>query len=89
MTEAQLKEAISLGERIASGKADLVLLDQKSLKARGKGQTKYAKRGKQQRESAGDDSERQQPPKKKVDREQTPPSTTCKTKHRDKSLQTR
>lgn len=41
MSEAQLKQAIALGERIASGEMDLVELDKKSLSARGKNEGKY------------------------------------------------
>ncbi|OTA24380.1 hypothetical protein BTJ68_13429 [Hortaea werneckii EXF-2000] len=55
MSEDQLKAAIDLGERLASGKADLVALDERSLEMRGKQSKK--------RKGEGEDS--QSSPKKR------------------------
>ena len=41
MSEAQLKAALELGEKIKDGSVDLVALDMQSLEARGKGENKY------------------------------------------------
>lgn len=51
MNESQLQEAIALGEKIQSGQVDLVELDKKSLKARGKGEKKYKNTKKRELES--------------------------------------
>jgi len=51
MSAAQLQACIALGERIAEGKADLVELDERSLKLRGK------TKGKRKRDVDGGDAE--------------------------------
>jgi len=51
MTAAQLQACIALGERIAEGKANLVELDERSLKLRGK------TKGKRKRDVDGGDAE--------------------------------
>ncbi|KAI7053837.1 hypothetical protein KC339_g18635 [Hortaea werneckii] len=55
MSEDQLKTAIDLAERLASGKADLVALDERSLKLRGK----------QSKKRKGEDNNPQSSPKKR------------------------
>lgn len=41
MTVSQLQDALALGEKVASGEADLVALDRVSLRLRGKGEKKF------------------------------------------------
>lgn len=48
MSEQQLRAAIELGERIRSGEADLVDLDERSLRARGKWEGKYDRKSQQE-----------------------------------------
>lgn len=72
MNESQLQDAIKLGEQIATGEADLVAMNQKSLQLRGK------------KRRAGDMTEKQETPKKKQKNDptisayfpQSPPSDT-------------
>ncbi|KIV96912.1 hypothetical protein PV10_00725 [Exophiala mesophila] len=58
MSREQLRDAISLGEDIQTGKVDLCQLDEKSLQCRGKNQTKYANKRMLDRGGDDDDSGR-------------------------------
>lgn len=57
MTQEQLRDAISLGAEIQTGRVDLCQLDEKSLQCRGKNQAKYANKHKLDR-GKDDDSGR-------------------------------
>lgn len=83
MSEAQLKSAIELGQRISRGEADLVELDRKSLEARGKNEVKYGDRsGKspnaRKRKQPEHKSDKQQSPSKKAKQEDEKKQSTLR-----------
>ncbi|KAF2158199.1 methylated-DNA--cysteine S-methyltransferase [Myriangium duriaei CBS 260.36] len=71
MTQTQLEDAIELGEKLATGQADLVELDERSLALRGKNSKFREKTSTEKRKSDArkieyhDECDRDEPPRKK------------------------
>lgn len=92
MSEQQLKAAIELGERIRTGEADLVELDESSLRARGKWEGKYdrkpqqvgSKRRREERVVKHEDAVDVSPKKVKKEQSTLSFSATAKTEQKPK-----